>query len=144
MNKKIVNRTIDYINSMVDYSALVVCSIIKRSKNSMINDINELRSSITKCKSQAIEKITYESAKNYKFRVNKAYRSIQKSHTSNMKRVIDLEKKISTMEKKLEEFEKHGLKPSEKNFKQVKRQIGQDRRMLLKMIVSENKMLKGI
>jgi len=144
MKKNKINTTVDYINAAVDYWALKFVSIAKRSGNCLINDASRLKNSIINYKSKTIAKIQYERYGSYKARINNSYKSCKNVKAASKKKIIDLENKINNMEKKLQELEKYGVKPCHQEFKQVKKQLGNDRRMLLKMIVNENKLLKGI
>ena len=129
--KEKAQKKLGYIVSALDHFGLVSWSLISRTSNAILKAGN----SFTKNISEPFIPVKRKS--------NKKKVGLSRSNIQNQEKILKLESTISKLEKRLSFLEQHGVTLSGKTeYKTEKKEINNEKKALLRMLVEENRQLK--
>lgn len=135
--KEKAQKKLGYTVSAIDYFGLVSWILISRTSNTILKAGNSFAKNI-------LEPFNTVKRKSNKKKVGLSKSNIQdQSNIQNQEKILKLESTISKLEKRLSFLEQHGVTLSGKTeYKTEKKEINNEKKALLRMLVEENRQLK--
>ena len=119
-------------HATIEYMGLVSWSIISRSSTAIIDGVQKITETVTRNACKPFEDITHVTRTIFG---KKAYVD---------EKIKSIEETIKKLEERLAFLEKYGVRISEKDYQEKKKELDKERKEILSLIVEENKRLREL
>jgi hypothetical protein len=119
-------------HATLEYVGLVSWSIISRSSTAIMEGVQKITENVAHNAAESLFALKYGIGKAFS---NKAYVD---------ERIKSIEETIKKLEERLAFLEKYGVRISEKDYREKKKELDKERREILSLIVEENKRLREL
>jgi len=120
------------IHATVEYMGLVSWSIISRGSTAIIDGVQKITETVTRNACKPFEDITHVTRTIFG---KKAYVD---------EKIKSIEETIKKLEERLAFLEKYGVRISERDYQEKKKELDKERKEILSLIVEENKRLRDL